>query len=144
MQIHPNENQRASLHGAQSLSAKFIGLDFRHEVGDMMRITQQDLPEHQRAYWAFAHSMSIGDRVLIISHHFPFALVTVAGDYNYIREPVPEIGVWFRHFRRVEDVRYYSDFVTNAKKWQQIKMTGTISPIHASASAPYRLIESWQ
>ena len=133
MQIHPNDKQRASFHAAQSLSAGFIGLDFENHVGDLMRTKQQDLPKHQRDYWAFAYDMAIGHRVLIISHHFPFALVTVAGDYNYIREPVPQIGVWFRHFRRVEDVRYDSDFVTNAKDWQQLTMTDTISPLHDTA-----------
>lgn len=61
--------------------------------------------------------------MLIISHHFPFALATVAGDYNYIRQAVPEIGVWFRHFRRVKEVQLYSDRVTNAANWQQLKMT---------------------
>lgn len=43
----------------------------------------------------------MGDVVLIMAHNFPFALVTVSGDYNYIRTPDPEIGVWFRHFRRI-------------------------------------------
>jgi hypothetical protein len=143
MQLHPNQPQRASFYSAQSLTAGFIGLDFEHDVGDMQRVTQRSLPPQQRDYWAFAHNMSIGDRVLIISHHFPFALATVAGDYNYVREPVPELGVLFRHFRRVEDVRYYSDFFTNAAAWQQFKMTDTISPLHDSASASYKLIESW-
>jgi hypothetical protein len=45
--------------------------------------------------------MKEGDSVLIVTHHFPFAWVTVAGPYNYIRSVAPEIGVWFRHFRSV-------------------------------------------
>lgn len=143
MQLHPDQAGTASSHAIQSLAAGFIGLDFRQEVGDMMCATHQSLPQDQRDYWAFAHDMRIGDRVLIISHHFPLALVTVAGDYNYIRQCVPEIGVWFRHFRRVEDVRYYSDFVTNAASWQRLTMTDTISPLHDPNSASYRLIQSW-
>ena len=94
-------------------------------------------------YWGFAHDMAIGDRVLIISHHFPFALATVAGDYNYIRQPVPEIGVWFRHFRRVKDVQLYSDRVTNAANWQQLKMTDTLARLQDAQSQSYQLIDSW-
>ncbi len=83
------------------------------------------------------------DQVLIISHHFPFALVTVEGSYNYIRQTVPELGVWFRHFRRVKDVRLYSDYVTNAASWEQLTMTDTISPLRDPNSASYNLIKSW-
>ena len=144
MQLHPNQPKQASSYAAQSLAAGFIGLDFTHDVGDLLRTTQQALPSEQRDYWAFAHEMRVGHLVLIISHHFPFALARVDGDYNYIREPVPELGVWFRHFRRVTDVRYYSDFVTNAASWKQIKMTDTISPLHDPKSASRQLIASWQ
>ena len=64
----------------------------------------------QKDYWAFVHEMTQGDCVLVIAHHFPLALATVAGDYNYIRNVDRKIGVWFRHFRAVENVRYYADF----------------------------------
>jgi hypothetical protein len=87
--------------------------------------------------------MAVGDKVLIICHHFPFALVTVDGDYNYVRNPVPEIGVWFRHFRRIRDLQLYSDRVTNANNWQQIKMTDTIARLQDVKSASYELIQSW-
>src|SRR5947209_3693561 len=107
MQLHPFDRQYAASHAIQSLAAGFIGLDFKREVGDLHRTNKSDLPSHQRDYYPFAHDMRIGDFVLVISHHFPFALVKVAGPYNYIRNPVPEIGVWFRHFRRVKDIRYY-------------------------------------
>jgi hypothetical protein len=106
MQLHPAQAAFASRHAAQSLCAGFIGLDFIQDVGDLMRTTQQNLPPNQRDYWHFAHVMPVGDKTLIIAHHFPLALATVAGEYNYIRTPVPEIGVWFRHFRRVSDVKY--------------------------------------
>ena len=46
--------------------------------------------------------MTEADRVLIVVHHFPFALAMVDGEYNYIRNVAPEIGVWFRHFRKSE------------------------------------------
>jgi hypothetical protein len=101
------------------------------------------LPENQRNYWVFAHEMAIDDRVLLFAHHFPFALVRVAGQYNYIRAAAPEIGVWFRHFRAVDDVRYYGDFVTNARAWEPITMTATITPLRERKSASYELIERW-
>ena len=144
MQLHPNKRHQASFQAAKSLAAGFIGLDFAKDVGDMLRIKQQALPIHHRDYYAFAHKMRIGDLVLVITHHFPFALVQVTGDYNYIRTPEPELGVWFRHFRRVDNVHYYADFVTNAAAWEKITMTDTISPLHDTDSASYRLIELWK
>jgi hypothetical protein len=143
MQLHPTEPKLASFYASQSLSAGFIGLDFSRDVGDLFKTTKDELPLQQRDYWAFAHTMKKGDLVLIICHHFPFALVRVASDYNYIRNREPEIGVWFRHFRRVDGVRYYSDLRTNAKSWEQLKMTDTISPLYDAESASYRLIASW-
>lgn len=144
MQLHPGESTLSAQHAHQSLAAGFIGLDFIFDVGDLMRAKRADLPAGQKDYWAFAHEMAVGDRVLIIAHHFPLALATVAGDYNYIRRPEPEIGVWFRHFRRVNDVRYYSDRVTNATAWQRLTMTDTISPLRDPNSESYTLIATWQ
>ena len=106
-------------------------------------MAQSVLPEGQRDYWAFAHEMRIGEKVLIIAHHFPFALATIDGEYNYIREVAPESGLWFRHFRAVKNVRYYADFHTNARAWEQLTMTDTISPLRDTNSKSYRLIESW-
>jgi hypothetical protein len=144
MQLHPSEPGEALRHAVESLAAGYIGLDFGVEVGDLTQTTQAALPENQRDYWAFAHEMTIGDRVLIIVHHFPFALVRVAGDYNYIRSTAPEIGVWFRHFRRVDEIRYYGDFRTNARQWEQIIMTDTISPLRDPGSRSYQLVEEWR
>lgn len=143
MQLHPNQPGGALKYSVESLAAGYIGLDFLAEVGDLTSATQSALPENQRDYWAFAHEMAIGDRVLIIVHHFPFAVATVVGEYNYIRSPAPEIGVWFRHFRRVDHVQYYGDRVTNAQSWEQIRMTDTISPLRNPESMSYRLIDSW-
>ena len=67
----------------------------------------------------------------------------LAGDYNYVRRPEPEIGVWFNHFRRVSDVKYYGDWVTNAHDWQPLTMTDTISILNDPHSQSYRLIQSW-
>lgn len=143
MQLHPARPGQAIKYCAESLAAGYIGLDFE-DVGDLMTKSQDGLPENQRDYWAFAHEMKINDTVLIIAHHFPFALVTVAGEYNYIRSKAPELGVWFRHFRKVKNVRYYGDFVTNANSWQSITMTDTISPLRKADSLSYQLIEEWK
>lgn len=143
MQLHPSEPGGAVRHTVDSLSAGYVGLDFAADVSDLLTVPQNALPENQRNYWCFAHEMDVGDWVLLFTHHFPFALVRVAGPYNYIRSTAPEIGVWFRHFRKVEDVRYYGDFITNARNWEPITMTATITPLREHDSASYQLIERW-
>jgi hypothetical protein len=143
MQLHPSSSGDAVKHTVKSLAAGYIGLDFAIDVGDLLRTEQSALPATQKDYWAFAHSMDIDDLVLIQSHHFPFALARISGGYNYIRSPAPEIGVWFRHFRPVDRIRYYADFRTNAREWDRITMTDTISPLHDSAGKAHCLIEEW-
>jgi hypothetical protein len=143
MQLHPDEAGESVKNCVESLAAGYIGLDFAVDVGDLMTAAQTNLPATQKDYWAFARKMAIGDKVLIIAHHFPFALATVAGDYNYIRVPAPEIGVWFRHFRAVNEIRYYGDFKTNAHQWEQLTMTDTISTLRDPTSQSYRLIQTW-
>jgi hypothetical protein len=143
MQLHPGESGGAIRHTVESLSAGYIGLDFASDVPDLLTVPQSALPENQRNYWSFAHEMNTDDWVLLFTHHFPFALARVAGPYNYIRSAAPEIGVWFRHFRKVGDVRYYGDFVTNARTWEPITMTATITPLRERGSASYQLIEMW-
>lgn len=143
MQLHPDQPGEAFRHAVESVAAGHIGLDFESEVGDLRTARKSDLPASHKDYWAFAHEMETGDPVLIIVHHFPFALATVSGDYNYIRRPAPELKVWFRHFRRVEGVRYYADFKTNVASWEQLKMTDTISPLRSPTSRSYLLIQEW-
>lgn len=129
------------LYASQSLSSGFIGLDFHEDVGDMTNVKSADLPEGQKDYIDFAKKMKKGDKVLIIVHHFPFAVVTVDGQYNYILRPEPELGVWFRHFRRVKDVKYYADFKTNVKSWGKLIMTDTISVLNVKTSKSFMLID---
>jgi hypothetical protein len=143
MQLHPDQSGQAVQHTVVSLCAGYIGLDFAEDVSDLMTVKRGDLPENQRNYWAFAHEMHEDDRVLLFTHHFPFALARVAGPYNYIRSIAPEINVWFRHFRRVDDVRYYGDLVTNVRNWEPITMTATITPLREPDTESYRLIERW-
>lgn len=143
MQLHPDQPGESVSHCINSLAAGYIGLDFATEVGDLMEATKDRLPANQKDYWAFAHIMQKGDKVLIIAHHFPFALATITGDYNYMRAFAPEIGVWFRHFRKVSDVHYYADLKTDVRQWDQLRMTDTISPLHDPSSRSYVLIEDW-
>ena len=141
MQLHPNEAEIAAYYASESLSAGFIGLDFATDVGDLLAEEHQTILDIQKDYVAFAKDMQKEDKVLIIVHHFPFAVVTVAGDYNYIRRTEPELGVWFRHFRRIKDVIYFADYNTNAKLWEQYIMTDTISILRDPNSKSYKLIE---
>lgn len=142
MQLHPNDQSLAAQHAINSLAAGFIGLDFGVDPGDLRLAERASLPTGQTDFYDFAHKMAVGDNVLIVVHHHPFALATVAGDYNYIKEPVPEIGVWFRHFRRVAEVRYYADRVTNPKEWERLVMTDTISILQPSTQSA-RLMSNW-
>lgn len=143
MQLHPSESEGAIKHTVESLTSGYIGLDFEEDVPDLMTVRQEALPTNQRNYWAFAHEMDVGDRVLLFTHHFPFALARISGPYNYIRATAPELGVWFRHFRPVDEVRYYGDFVTNAREWEHLVMTATITPLREATSGSYRLIRRW-
>jgi hypothetical protein len=143
MQLHPSEPGGAVRHTVKSLSAGYIGLDFAEDFRDLTTVEKEELPANQRNYWAFAHEMDEDDRVLLFTHHFPFALVRVAGPYNYIHSIAPEIGVWFRHFRKVDDIRYCGDFVTNARSWKPMVMTATITPLRGRNSASRQLIERW-
>src|SRR5688572_14876029 len=79
MQLHPGGSKEAMKHAVESLSAGYIGLDFGDRIPDMLTVTQEALPEIHRNYWAFAGEMQVDDRVLLFTHHFPLALVRVAG-----------------------------------------------------------------
>ena len=144
MQLHPAAPGGAIKHTVESLSAGYIGLDFAEDTADLKTISQSALPENQRHYWAFAHEMEIGDHVLLFAHNFPFALARVSGDYNYVREAVHELRVWFRHFRAVDSVAYYGDFHTNVRNWNSIPMPATIMPLRDPLSESFVIIEEWK
>jgi hypothetical protein len=142
MQVHPLGSDSPIKDTVESISAGYIGLDFSSNAPDLMTIPKGKLKSHKN-YWAFAHEMKIGDRVLVFAHNFPLALVQIKGEYNYIRSIDPEIGVWFRHFREIDDVRYYWDYVESVNEWENIPMSGTIAPLRNPKSQSYRLIERW-
>lgn len=141
MQLHPDHGALAVKYTVESLAAGFIGLGFSSDPGDLTNVSKDDLDGAEKNYRRFAHEMEVGDPVLIIAHHFPFAVAEVSGDYNYIRTPVPHLGVWFRHFRTVRNIRYYGDHFTNASAWEQVRMTDTLSPLRRNDTKSYKLIE---
>lgn len=145
MQLHPADPSQAMRYAVESVAAGFIGLDFKGYPGDLRIARKEEVPSSERDFFDFANRMVVGDRVLIIVHHFPFALVTVSGDYNYMREPDPRLGVWFRHFRRIQQdaTRYFADRVTNARQWEQFKMTDTISILKTEDGQTYQLMQAW-
>ena len=145
MQLHPADPRSSMKHSVNSVAAGFIGLDFAEDAGDLRHVDRATLPPGQTDYWDFANRLAIGDRVLVIVHHFPFALVTVSGEYNYMRATEPELGVWFRHFRRidVEATQFFADRVTNARAWDQYRMTDTIAPLLDPTGQSFRLIADW-
>lgn len=146
MQLHPSQSNTAMAHAVQSVAAGFIGLDFEGEPGDLRKADPSSVKQTERDFLDFAKRMKPEDLVLIIVHHYPFALVTVADDYNYVARREPELGVWFRHFRRIKRARtvYWADRVTNAREWEQVKMTDTISILNDPGTKSYRLIEEWK
>lgn len=143
LQLHPDEGSLAVAHTMKSLGLGYIGIDFANPPGDLTDVTPENIAQPQRDYWDFAHKMQIGDLVLIVAHHYPCALVKISGKYNYIRDPEQEIGVWFRHFRRVKIISYYADFVTNPAVWEKTIMTDAISILTDTKSKSYQLIEQW-
>ena|SRR5437660_4687317 len=143
MQLHPSDPERATMHAVQSLGAGFIGLDWENDPGDLTLLSPSSLPRNVTTHDFGFVKMKVGDKVLVIVHHFPFALATVDSKYNYIRVEVPQLRIWFKHFRRVRDVKYYADRVTNAHEWEVIKMTNTVQLLSDKDSASYRLIRDW-
>lgn len=144
MQLHPSDPERAVAHATRSLGLGYIGLDFRNPPGDLMVVEPESVDSNQRNYLDLAHTMAVDDLVLVMAHHYPHALVRVKGEYNYIREPEEELGVWFRHFRRVEILGYYSDFEKNPENWISITMPATIGVLNTPESESFRLIERWR
>lgn len=138
MQLHPDQPSNAAGFTAQCLIAGFVGLDHDSDIGDM-RHAQNRLPPSQRDYFDIALRMQVGDKILIIAHHWPFAFATVSSEYFYISEKQPELGVWFRHFRRVENVRFVADVITNLQLVPQLTMTDTIACL-GTATKSYQFI----
>ena len=143
MQLHPDDAQSSSFYANESIVKGFIGLGFATEVGDLLTEQNESILDRQKSYRVFATDMSVGDKVLIMSHHVPLAVVTITSDYNYIRTPLQNLGVWFNHFREIDTslTIYYSDYQTNIKSWESITMTNTVSSLIDPSSKSYQLID---
>jgi hypothetical protein len=143
MQLHPGESELAAEHTIQCVASGFIGLDFGKDVGDMRKLTKNDLPKGHRSYLAFAQAMKPGDIVLVFVHNYPFALLKVKSKYHYITSSIPEIGIWPKHFRRVELLQYYHDYIKDPRKWKKNTMTETLTPLRDRSKSTYLLINEW-
>ena len=143
MQLHPDDSTFSSFYAYQSIAKGFIGLGFANEnIGDLLELDDISKLGKQSVYLPFATQMQKDDIVLIMSHNNPLAVVKVNGNYNYIRETLPELGVWFNHFRTIDKngIIYYSDVVTNVKAQESIPMTNTISSLSEETQS-YQLIK---
>jgi hypothetical protein len=143
MQVHPGKSKNPFKDTVECISAGYIGLDFHKNksVPHLFTVPKEKLPKDQQHYWAFAHEMKIGDRVLVFAHNIPLALVRVAGEYEY--STAPEIRVWFRHLRQIDDIRYYWDCPIDLKKWEHIPMAETIAPLRNPEADSFQLIKKW-
>jgi hypothetical protein len=146
MQLHPDDSQNATRHTVEALGRGLIGLDFANDLGDMRRIDPAAVKATERDFLDFASAMNAGDQVLVIVHNRPFALATVTSDYGYTTSPREFLGVWFRHYRRVDlpTIRYYFDKVVAVKEWEVITMTDAFAPLNEPGSRSYQLIEDWR
>jgi hypothetical protein len=143
MQVHLDDSRTTVRDTVTSIAGGYIGIDAPCDARDLGTVLRDALPASQREAWSFAQEMAIGDRVLVFVHHFPFALVRIAGRYNHVRAPIPELGIVFRHFRRVDDARYYADLAPNPREWESIAMTERVVPLRDPNSLSYQLIERW-
>ena len=150
MQLHPGGDSRWAMeYASQSIATGFIGLDFGltedgNVVGDLLADNNQKIPSGQEKFVDLAKEMAVGDKVLIMVHQCPFAVVTVAGEYNYIRISEPELKIWFRHFRRIKSPIYFSDFVVGNGKWLrniELIMPLALQRLVTPTTDSYRLIQ---
>ena len=135
----------------QSLPVRLIGFNFRQDPGDLWLVTRLTA-EVSKNEVEFATQMKVGDMVLVLVHQYPFALATIDSDYYYLRTPDPSgdeklvlrvLGVWFNHFRRVRDVKYYADWVKDPLAWPRFLKCPTIQRLIDPNSALYKLIKKW-
>lgn len=153
MQLHPGDPDLAAAHAVQSLARGLVGFDFWEDPGDLTLVDPCSLPAGVHKHEVeFATQMQVGDKVLVLVHQYPFAVATIDSDYYYLRTPAaaddtnlvfPVLGVWFNHFRRVRDVKYYADWVKDPLAWEKFHKCATIQRITDPECASYKLIESW-
>jgi hypothetical protein len=155
MQLHPTDDPDPAVgYAVQALARCLIGFGYRKDPGDLTRLDlSSPLPAGVTKHDVeFATRMAVGDKVLVLVHQYPFALVTVASEYFYLRPPasakvgrvvLQELGVWFNHFRGVRDVRYYADWVKDPGKWIKVGRAATIQRLVEPETTSFKLIQSW-
>ena len=155
MQLHPDDSNLSVKHTTESVSAGFIGLGFGNaDPGDLKKVKPTDpslnLDKNEDRYWQFAEEMETGDIVAIFCHNQPFALTQITGNYNYIKTPVPNIGVWFNHFRSIDKdyTKYFLDLnaTTRNKLEELIKSLPTPMTIQKHSDNTvnvYQFIDKW-
>lgn len=143
MQLHPNDAEYASFYTINSLANGFIGLDFGNDPGDLEKLKECELEKTPNNIYAFVKEITRTDVVIIFLHHHPFAIVRNVEEYNYIKQPIDEVNIWFRHFRKFKDISYYSDvFGTIKDEHKNIKMSNTFSGV-SEDSETGKLIQGW-
>lgn len=143
MQLHPNEPEFAAYYTVQSLARGFIGLDFAEDPGDLERLDVSELEANPNNIRGFVTEIQRDDYILISLHHQPFALATDIGSYNYIKNHVAELDIWFRHFRQAGTISYYSDVFGRIREEEShLVMTNTFAGVSLDTVSG-RLIAEW-
>ena len=146
MQLHPSGDCRDSFMLAiDALSKKLIGLDFRFDddEGDLrLKHKDQIKDTTRKSYYAFCDEMQIDDHLLIVNHNYPLAICRVTSDYRYVTDS-KVIGLWFRHFRSIDVLDYYRDYIPNPQNWEMIITTNAISPMRSKDTAESQLVTQW-
>lgn len=154
MNLHPTDEKLQMKCVTESLAAGFIGLGFDvgADPGDLDKINPDDprvSPQANKTYWSI-QKIEQNDFVAIFAHNEPIALVKVIEEYNYIKKSLPELGIWFNHFRRIErdKINYFAD-LDSYKQKELITLYGdnitkmTIQGHQDPEKEIYQFIEKW-
>jgi len=148
MQLHPNDKELASFYTNKCLGMNYVGVDFEEDPGDLTKISSEELNTKKYTnpnnFRAFASEVLENDYILIMLHNMPHALVTEIQDYNYIKNQVEEMGIWFRHFRRFMKISYFGDIYKSKNDLlnSSLIMTNTFSGVTEDSESG-RLITEW-
>ncbi|WP_061243625.1 hypothetical protein [Leptospira interrogans] len=143
MQLHPDDQSLATDYTVKCLTNNYVGLDFPSGSYDLSEYDIDKLEAFPNNIRAFAKQITYNDYILIFHHNIPFALITEIGNYNYLKEVIPEMGIWFRHFRRFKKISYFNDVYKQGKdEHYKITMANTISEASEDTKT-VELIKDW-
>ena len=143
MQLHPERIDRARDLALESLERGYVGLDFRGKVGNLS-VSHDGTEKGQRPYRLIQSEMAVGDLVLIQVGEEPLALAEVEGDYEFEPDPKNARGVWFRHMRKVGNVRYYDVYIQSGATRERLPLRPALQAVRRTDQPAYRLIERWR